>query len=79
MFASVDNGTRLDLALADCLNIATWKWAPVRVARSCPVPAQLAAFQLAPGRHELTLSSREGESAVDRVYIVDDPAFVPAD
>jgi hypothetical protein len=79
MFVSIDNGTPVNFALADCVNVATWKWAPVRSARICPDMAPIGAFPLGPGPHMLTLSSREGQSAVDLVYVVDDAAFVPAD
>lgn len=79
-FVAFDGAADLDYHASDCANSATWLWRILRDAVSnCPALGTPRPVALAAGPHALVLSSREGQTAIDKIVITDDPAFVPAD
>lgn len=78
-FVSVDGGADGHYNTSDCVHSPQWHWAAVRTQYTCPALPPVLGFALGAGTHSLRLRSREGQSAVDRFVIVDDPGFVPTD
>jgi len=76
---AVDGGNRIDSETAGCAFGTAWQWAAIRDSASvgCPPNGSLHAYSLAAGAHTLVLTSREGQSQVDKLVITSDPAFQP--
>jgi hypothetical protein len=78
-FVQVDGGEQIYYQSTDCAYTTAWTWAPVTAEFDCPNSAAVLPLPLTDGAHSVRFTSREGESAFDRLIIIDDPAFVPAD
>jgi len=78
-FASFDGGAPFDFFAADCNFGPSWQWGAYRVALMCPNRGPITGIDLTAGLHTLVLSSREGDTKVDRLELLDDPSAVPDD
>jgi hypothetical protein len=74
---SIDGGTAHNFLLGCDLDGA-WRWVHVPEVAFCPNTTALG-FPLDAGVHTLRLTSREGQSVIDRFVITSDPGFVPLD
>ena len=79
-FVAVDGAADREYETTDCSYDGLWRWVAVRESFTCAGGlGALFGIPLGAGDHTLRLRSREGQSALDRFVITDDPAFVPVD
>src|SRR5439155_5103489 len=78
-FAAVDNGAPINYESSNCSYTSAWTWVELLVPTNSPTHGAPEAFALSAGSHTFTLTSREGGSAIDRIIVMDDSAFVPTD
>jgi hypothetical protein len=79
-FISIDGAAPLPYDTSECIHGTQWHWTVLRLfTANCPMIGAPVAISLDVGGHTLTLTSREGQSALDRIEISEDPTFVPTD
>jgi hypothetical protein len=79
-FISVDGAMTIPFDTSECMHDLQWHWVVLRFFSSnCPLIGAAVAITIDAGPHTLAVSSREGQSAIDRIVITGDPAFVPTD
>jgi len=78
-FATID-GTPYELEPSGCTYGPNWHWGALRMPYNCnETPGVLQPLELTAGQHTLVLTSREGQSIIDRLGLVADPTLVPGD
>lgn len=75
---SIDGAADFVFYDAACVYTPDWHWASFRDSQQCP-PVLPAPISLTAGPHTFAFHSREGQSLVDRILILDDPTLVPTD
>jgi hypothetical protein len=79
-FVAIDGAARMPYDISECIHGSVWHWTVIRLfTANCPMIGAPVAVGLGAGSHTLRLTSREGQSAIDRFILTDDPVFVPTD
>lgn len=78
-FVSFDGGVPQYVPTGECIYGADWHWGAWRDTTACPTLGALLGVSFSVGDHTIDVSSREGESMIDRLILSDNGTFVPID